>query len=107
MSLEVVTEGTYLGDVIGDINRRRGSISDQDQKGVSAFVQGFVPLCETFGYINFLRSATSGRSTFTMIFDHYEKVPAGMIEKLRFRYRIDLLVSAKVKKPGSNPRAFL
>ena len=82
MSLEVVTEATYLGDVIGDINRRRGSISDQGQKGVSAFVQGFVPLSEMFGYINFLRSATSGRGTFTMLFDHYEEVPASMVEKL-------------------------
>jgi len=82
MSLEVVTEASYLGDVIGDINRRRGSISDQGQKGTSAFVQGFVPLSEMFGYINFLRSATSGRGNFTMIFDHYEDVPASMVEKL-------------------------
>ncbi|HET6431451.1 elongation factor G [Dyella sp.] len=82
MNLEVVTESEYLGDVIGDINRRRGSISDQGQKGTSAFVQGFVPLSEMFGYINFLRSATSGRGNFTMIFDHYEEVPASMVDKL-------------------------
>jgi elongation factor G len=82
MSLEVVTEASYLGDIIGDINRRRGSISDQGQKGTSAFVQGFVPLSEMFGYINFLRSATSGRGNFSMIFDHYQEVPAGMVEKL-------------------------
>ena len=82
MKLEVVTEADYLGDVIGDINRRRGSISEQGQKGTNAFVQGFVPLAEMFGYINFLRSATSGRGTFTMIFDHYEEVPASMVAKL-------------------------
>ena len=82
MSLEVVTEASYLGDIIGDINRRRGSISDQGQKGTSAFVQGFVPLSEMFGYINFLRSATSGRGNFSMIFDHYQEVPASMVEKL-------------------------
>ena len=82
MKLEVVTEATYLGDVIGDMNRRRGSITEQGQKGTNAFVQGFVPLAEMFGYINFLRSATSGRGTFTMIFDHYEEVPASMVEKL-------------------------
>jgi elongation factor G len=82
MKLEVVTEADYLGDVIGDINRRRGSISDQGQKGTNAFVQGFVPLAEMFGYINFLRSATSGRGTFTMEFDHYEEVPASMVAKL-------------------------
>ncbi|GLQ92592.1 elongation factor G [Dyella acidisoli] len=82
MKLEVVTEADYLGDVIGDINRRRGSVSEQGQKGTNAFVQGFVPLAEMFGYINFLRSATSGRGTFSMIFDHYEEVPASMVAKL-------------------------
>ena len=82
MKLEVVTEADYLGDVIGDINRRRGSVSDQGQRGTNAFVQGFVPLAEMFGYINFLRSATSGRGTFTMEFDHYEEVPASMVAKL-------------------------
>ncbi len=82
MRLEVVMEADYLGDVIGDINRRRGTVSDQGQKGSSAFVQGFVPLAEMFGYINFLRSATRGRGTFTMEFDHYEDVPAGMVDKL-------------------------
>ncbi|MGN6229418.1 elongation factor G [Dyella sp. KULCS107] len=82
MSLEVVTEADYLGDIIGDVNRRRGSVSDQGQKGPQAFVQGFVPLAEMFGYINFLRSATSGRGTFTMIFDHYEEVPANLVDKL-------------------------
>ncbi len=82
MSLEVVTEAAYLGDVIGDINRRRGNITEQGQKGTSAFVQGFVPLSEMFGYINFLRSATSGRGNFSMIFDHYQEVPASMVDKL-------------------------
>jgi elongation factor G len=82
MKLEVVTESDYLGDVIGDINRRRGSISDQGQRGANAYVDGFVPLAEMFGYINFLRSATSGRGTFSMSFDHYEEVPAHLVEKL-------------------------
>ena len=61
MRIEVVIESTYLGDVIGDINRRRGQVTEQGQKGPSAFVQGFVPMAEMFGYISFLRSATSGR----------------------------------------------
>ena len=82
MRVEVVTESSYLGDVIGDINRRRGQITDQGQKGPQAFIQGFVPLAEMFGYINFLRSATSGRGTYTMEFDHYAQVPAGMVDKL-------------------------
>jgi elongation factor G len=82
MKVEVVTEGTYLGDVIGDVNRRRGQITDQGQRGPQAYVQGLVPLAEMFGYINFLRSATSGRGTYTMEFDHYAQVPAGMVDKL-------------------------
>ena len=82
MRLEVVVDADYLGDIIGDMNRRRGSVSDQGQKGTSASVHGFVPLAEMFGYINFLRSATRGRGTFTMEFDHYEVVPASMVDKL-------------------------
>ncbi len=82
MKLEVVTEADFLGDVIGDINRRRGTVSDQGQKGPQAFVQGFVPLAEMFGYINFLRSATRGRGTFTMEFHNYTEVPANLVDKL-------------------------
>ncbi|HYJ20044.1 MAG TPA: EF-Tu/IF-2/RF-3 family GTPase, partial [Burkholderiales bacterium] len=82
MRIEVVTEADYLGDIIGDVNRRRGQVTDQGQKGPQAFVQGFVPLAEMFGYINFLRSATSGRGTFTMEFDHYAEVPGGLVDKL-------------------------
>lgn len=82
MNIEVVTEADYLGDIIGDMNRRRGQITDQGQKGPQSFVQGFVPLAEMFGYINFLRSATSGRGNFTMIFDHYAEVPTSLVDKL-------------------------
>jgi elongation factor G len=82
MRIEVVTEASYLGDVIGDINRRRGQVTDQGSRGPQAYVQGYVPLAEMFGYINFLRSATSGRGTYTMEFDHYAEVPQGMVAKL-------------------------
>ena len=82
MKIEVVTEGEYLGTIIGDVNRRRGQVTDQGQKGHQATVVGFVPLSEMFGYINFLRSATSGRGTFTMEFDHYSEVPPGLVQKL-------------------------
>jgi elongation factor G len=82
MKIEVVTEGDYLGTIIGDINRRRGQVTEQGQKGLQATVIGFVPLSEMFGYINFLRSATSGRGTFTMEFDHYSEVPPGLVQKL-------------------------
>jgi elongation factor G len=60
-------------------------VSEQGQRGNSAFVQGFIPLAEMFGYINYLRSATSGRGTFTMEFDHYSEVSAGLVDKLMER----------------------
>jgi len=82
MKLEVVVEADYLGTVIGDINRRRGDIIEQGQKGTQATVLAQAPLGEMFGYINFLRSATSGRGTFSMEFSHYAEVPAGMVAKL-------------------------
>jgi elongation factor G len=82
MRIEVVTESEYLGDIIGDVNRRRGQVTDQGQKGPQATVNGFVPLAEMFGYINFLRSTTSGRGTFSMEFAHYAEVPAGLVDKL-------------------------
>ena len=82
MRLDVVIEASYLGDIIGDINRRRGQILDQGQKATQAVVSAHVPLAEMFGYINFLRSATSGRGTFTMEFDHYAEAPSGMVDKL-------------------------
>lgn len=82
MRVEVVTEADYLGDIIGDFNRRRGQVTEQGQRGPQAFVQGFIPLAEMFGYINFLRSATSGRGTFTMEFAHYAEVPSGLVTKL-------------------------
>jgi elongation factor G len=82
MRIEVVVDSEYLGDVIGDINRRRGQVVEQGQKGTSAFVQGFVPLSDMFGYISFLRSATSGRGTFTMEFDRYSEVPQSMVDKI-------------------------
>jgi elongation factor G len=85
MKVEVVMEADYLGDIIGDVNRRRGQVLEQGQKGTSAFVQGFIPLAEMFGYINYLRSATSGRGTFTMEFDHYSEVSAGLVDKLMER----------------------
>ena len=82
MAVETVTESDYLGEIIGDFNRRRGQVSEQGQKGPQAFVQGFIPLSEMFGYINWLRSATSGRGTFTMEFARYAEVAAGLVDKL-------------------------
>ncbi|QBB70176.1 elongation factor G [Pseudolysobacter antarcticus] len=82
MKVEVVTEADFIGDVIGDMNRRRGQVNDQGPKGLQAFVQASVPLVEMFGYINFLRSATRGRGNFTMEFENYSEVPAGLVDKI-------------------------
>jgi elongation factor G len=75
MKVETVTPGDYLGDVIGDINRRRGTIMDQLERGTSTAVVAVVPLSEMFGYIGQLRGMTSGRASYTMEFSHYDPVP--------------------------------
>jgi elongation factor G len=78
MSLEVVTPEDFMGDVISDINRRRGRISGQEPRGNTQVISGVVPLAEMFGYATDLRSRTQGRATFTMQFSHYEAVPKGL-----------------------------
>jgi elongation factor G len=75
MKVETVTPGDYLGDVIGDINRRRGTITDQLERGANIAVVATVPLSEMFGYIGHLRGMTSGRASYTMEFSHYDPVP--------------------------------
>jgi elongation factor G len=75
MKVETVTPGDYLGDVIGDINRRRGAILDQLERGTNIAVVANVPLSEMFGYIGQLRGMTSGRASYTMEFSHYDPVP--------------------------------
>ena len=75
MRVETVTPGDYLGDVIGDINRRRGMIQEQLERGTNIAVVATVPLSEMFGYIGQLRGMTSGRASFTMEFSHYDPVP--------------------------------
>jgi elongation factor G len=78
MSLEVVTPEEFMGDVIGDINRRRGRIMGQEPRGNTQVITGVTPLAEMFGYATDLRSRTQGRATFTMQFSHYEPVPKGI-----------------------------
>ena len=80
MKVETVTPGDYLGDVIGDINRRRGSIQDQLERGTNIAVVANVPLSEMFGYIGHLRGMTSGRASYTMEFSHYDQVPRQVAE---------------------------
>jgi len=82
MKVEVVTPGDYLGDVIGDINRRRGSIQDQLERGTNIAVVATVPLAERFGYIGQLRAMSSGRASYTMEVSHYDLVPRNVAEKV-------------------------
>jgi elongation factor G len=82
MAVEVVTPEDFLGDVIGDLSRRRGKVQGQDQRGNALAVQAFVPLGEMFGYATELRSMTQGRATYTMQFERYEEVPASIAEEI-------------------------
>ena len=82
MSLDVVTPEEYMGDVVGDINRRRGQITDMDTKGNARIVKAKVPLAEQFGYVTVLRTLTSGRATSTMAFSHYAEVPSNIAREV-------------------------
>jgi elongation factor G len=83
MSVEVVTPEEYMGDVIGDLNSRRGQITSMDDRGNARVVNGLVPLANMFGYINTLRSMSQGRAQYTMQFDHYEQVPQAVADEVR------------------------
>ena len=82
MSVEVVTPEDYLGDVMGDLNGRRGRVGEMEARTGVQVIRSFVPLSEMFGYATDLRSKTQGRATFTMQFDHYEKLPNNLAEEL-------------------------
>ncbi len=82
MSVEVEVPEEYMGDVIGDLNSRRGNIHGMDGVGINQLVKSMVPLANMFGYATDLRSMTQGRATFTMQFDHYEQVPAAIAEEI-------------------------
>ena len=82
MSLEVVTPEDYMGDVIGDLNKRRGQITNMDSKGNARIVKAKVPLAEQFGYVTILRTLSSGRATSTMEFSHYAEVPANLAKEI-------------------------
>ena len=82
MSLEVVTPEDYMGDIVGDLNRRRGQINAMDSTIGARIVKAYVPLAEQFGYVTILRTISSGRATSTMTFDHYAEVPAGLAKEV-------------------------
>jgi elongation factor G len=83
MKVEALTPEPYMGDVMGDLNARRGRIEGIEQQGAIRVVRAMVPLAEMFGYATALRSATQGRATFTMEPSHYEEVPASIAEEIR------------------------
>jgi len=82
MKVEVVTPEDYVGDVMGDLNSRRGQITGTEPRGNASVINAMVPLANMFGYVNNLRSATQGRAQFTMHFDHYEQVPRAVSDEV-------------------------
>ncbi|WP_027718943.1 elongation factor G [Desulfovirgula thermocuniculi] len=87
MKVEVVVMDEYLGDVLGDLNARRGRIEEMERRGNVQVVRAYVPLAEMFGYATDLRSRTQGRGSFTMQFSHYEEVPPALAEAIISRRR--------------------
>jgi elongation factor G len=87
MAVEVVTPEDYMGDVIGDLNSRRGQVEGMEQRGTSHVVNSKVPLAEMFGYVGDLRSRTQGRATYTMQFDSYAQVPESIAQEIIKRMR--------------------
>ena len=82
MSVEVVTPEEYMGDIIGDLNKRRGQVSGMEQKGNARAIKAKVPLSEMFGYVTVLRTLSSGRATSSMEFSHFEEVPANVAKEI-------------------------
>ncbi|WP_417247490.1 elongation factor G [Celeribacter sp.] len=86
MKVEVITPEEYTGGIIGDLTSRRGQVQGQDTRGNAIAIDAFVPLANMFGYINTLRSMSSGRAQFTMQFDHYEAVPSNISEEIQAKF---------------------
>ncbi|MDW3224629.1 MAG: elongation factor G [Paracoccaceae bacterium] len=86
MKVEVVTPEEYTGGIIGDLTSRRGQVQGQDTRGNAIAIDAFVPLANMFGYINTLRSMSSGRANFTMQFDHYEAVPQNISDEIQAKF---------------------
>jgi len=83
MKVEVVTPEDYMGDVIGDLNSRRGQVNGMDQRGNARVIAAMVPLSNMFGYVNTLRSMSQGRAQYSMVFDHYAEVPSNVAEAIK------------------------
>jgi elongation factor G len=85
MKVEVVTPEEYMGDVIGDLNSRRGQVAGMDSRGNARVIDAMVPLANMFGYVNTLRSMSQGRAQYSMQFNHYEQVPQAVADEVRAR----------------------
>ena len=83
MKVEVLTPEKYMGDVIGDLNSRRGQVQEMNTRGNANVINAMVPLANMFGYVNNLRSLTQGRANYSMQFDHYEQVPSNVAEEVK------------------------
>ncbi len=86
MKVEVITPEEYTGGIIGDLTSRRGQVSGQETRGHAIAIDAFVPLANMFGYINTLRSMSSGRAQFSMQFDHYDPVPGNISEEIQAKF---------------------
>jgi len=86
MKVEVVTPEDYMGDIIGDLNSRRGQIAGTESRNIDQVITAMVPLANMFGYVNTLRSMSQGRAQYTMIFDHYEAVPQAVAQEIQKKY---------------------
>jgi Translation elongation factors (GTPases) len=86
MKVEVVTPEDYVGDVIGDLNSRRGQIQGQEMRGIAVVISAHVPLANMFKYVDTLRSMSQGRAQYTMTFDHYAPVPSNVAQEIQAKY---------------------
>ncbi|MEO7001853.1 MAG: elongation factor G [Ktedonobacterales bacterium] len=86
MQVEVTTSPDFFGDVLGDLNRRRGQIVGSEERGGTQLIRAHVPLAEMFGYVNELRSMTSGRASYSMQFSHYEETPRTITEEIKAKF---------------------
>ena len=82
MKLEVITQEENMGDIVGDLNRRRGQVNDMSDRNGAKVVKAFVPLSEMFGYVTTLRTLSSGRATSTMEFSHYAEAPSNIADEV-------------------------
>lgn len=86
MKVEVITPEEYMGDIIGDLNSRRGQISSMETRANAKVISADVPLANMFGYVNNLRSMSQGRAQFTMTFSHYSQVPENVAQEIKTKY---------------------